>query len=307
MVLVGGGTALIGAPLGHLDAVAATQPYERSWFADEAPQHTVTVATFWLDRHPVTNAAFAAFTDATGYRTVAERRGYGLTYTTYWQQTPGACWRHPGGPGTGIADRPDHPVVHIALADARAYAAWAGMRLPTEAEWEKAAHGDAWSPWPWGHRWEPERACTADEWAGCLIDSPDRWRTWWQDHRSRHTGPIRPATVPAGTYSPRGDSPAGAADMAGNVMEWTSDAYRLYPGATGYDPLYDHLEGRYSVGRGGCWMMWAIQARTTERIAFASGYSNWATGFRCAADTVEPPEPGNMGAGRAAIPPRRAA
>ncbi|MFI0424163.1 formylglycine-generating enzyme family protein [Spongiactinospora sp. 9N601] len=284
MVWVPGGTTLIGAPQDHLDSVGAAQPYERAWFADEAPQHAVTLAGFWLDRHPVTNAAFAAFTDATGYRTEAERCGHGLTYVTYWEETGGACWRHPGGPGTHVHDQRDHPAVHISLTDAVAYATWAGKRLPTEAEWEYAAHGPAWRVWPWGDDWELGRGCTADQWAGRLIDSPEVWRTWWLRYRSHYADHVPPATMPVGAFSPRGDSPFGISDMAGNVLEWTSSRYRLYVGASGYDTLYDHLEGRYCVARGGCWMMWASQTRTTERIALADHYSNWATGVRCAAD-----------------------
>lgn len=133
---------------------------------DALPVHRVSVNGFWMDRTPVTNAEFERFVNATGYVTVAERQpdpkdfpgvprdkvvpGSAVFQATsrtvsldnllqWWQYTAGASWRHPEGPGTGIQDRLDHPVVHIAFEDAWAYAQWVGKRLPTEAEFEFAA------------------------------------------------------------------------------------------------------------------------------------------------------------------------
>ncbi|MGZ8804747.1 MAG: SUMF1/EgtB/PvdO family nonheme iron enzyme, partial [Microbacterium sp.] len=138
------------------------------FYADERPVHQRRVDAFELDRYPVTNADFAAFVDETGYITVAERpldaeefpelapdeRVPGAMVFTptsgpvdlsnwrnWWRWQPGASWRHPGGPDTTIDDRLDHPVVQVAYPDAAAYAAWAGKRLPTEAEHEYASGG----------------------------------------------------------------------------------------------------------------------------------------------------------------------
>ncbi|WP_219507942.1 formylglycine-generating enzyme family protein [Nonomuraea ceibae] len=291
MVLIPGGPALIGAPEHHLSELTAEQPYPRSWFADEAPQHIHTVEAFLLDRYPVTNTEFARFAYETGYQTVAERRGYGLIYDSYWAEARGACWLRPGGPGTSIAGQEGNPVVYVALADAQAYAAWAGKRLPTEQEWEYAAHGRFWQPWPWGQEWVFGKGTTADEWAGRMIESAQQWAAWWQQHRA--TVGLLPATTPVGTWSPWGDSPFGISDMAGNVSEWTASPYELYDPGQDYDPLYQRLHrlrSRYVTTRGGGWMHWRHQARTTERIACDPLYSNWSLGFRCAADLGRAPQ-----------------
>ncbi|MFJ4917252.1 formylglycine-generating enzyme family protein [Streptomyces sp. NPDC088726] len=257
------------------------QHYGRSWFEDESPQHTVTVPAFHLDRNPVTNKEFARFTAATGYRTAAEIRGTGAVYGgDYWQMLPGANWHHPGGPGDDADSRPDHPVVHVDHHDATAYARWAGKRLPTEAEWEYAAHGTGWRPWPWGTTWDATRALCAESRADGQLDGLTNWRRYWNDHFAQHG--TRPGTEPVGTRSPFGDSPLGASDMAGNVSQWTSSAYELYDPARTYDRMYHAAAGRYMAVRGGGWMHLRFQVRTTERFAAAPDYSNHALGFRCA-------------------------
>ncbi|WP_131739345.1 formylglycine-generating enzyme family protein [Actinomadura roseirufa] len=284
MIAVPAGTAWIGTPEASLDALAGQQQYPRSWFEDESPQHPVELAAFWIDVHPVTNAAFTAFTAATGYRTAAETRGFGLVYGAgYWQETPGACWRHPGGAGDRIDGRMDHPVVHVTHIDARAYAAWAGLRLPTEAEWEYVAHGPTWRPWPWGTGFDACRANGAEYGAVRPVRNLEDWRGWWARHFDEH-GTV-PATTPVTAFSPQGDSPFGVTDMAGNVAEWTATSYRLYDPRRRYDPLYHAAAGRYMVVRGGGWMHLRHQMRTSERVAVDPAYANHATGFRCAADT----------------------
>jgi formylglycine-generating enzyme len=153
MIWIAGGTFLMGSD---------------SHYPEEAPAHRVSVAGFWMDATTVTNADFAAFVAQSGYVTLAERppdpqqfpgadpemltpgglvfrkprRPVDLrNFRNWWSYTPGACWRHPEGPGSSIAGRLDHPVVQIALEDAEAYANWAHKALPTEAEWEFAACG----------------------------------------------------------------------------------------------------------------------------------------------------------------------
>jgi len=145
------------------------QPLPASWFRDETPQTLVQVAPFVMDRHPVTVGRYAAFVEATGYRTIAECRGWSLVYgADYWQPEPGASWRHPAGQDVDYCPPPDHPVVHIAFADAEAFAAWAGKRLPTEAEWELAARGPGYRLWPWSDTWSSERANTTELWLGVV-------------------------------------------------------------------------------------------------------------------------------------------
>ena len=129
---------------------------------DARPVHRVYVDGFFMDKTDVTNAQFAAFVKETGYITIAERKPRaedfpGLDdYFQWWDYVAGANWRHPMGPGSDLKGKDNYPVVHIAYADAEAYAKWAGKRLPTEAEWEFAARGGlAGKPFVWGDSFRP--------------------------------------------------------------------------------------------------------------------------------------------------------
>ena len=203
--------------------------------AEERPAHRVKVSAFWMDATTVTNAGFSRFVEATGYRTVAERPldpalypgaspenlepgslVFHMTqgpvdlsdYRQWWSWVPGACWRHPEGPGSDIQDRMRHPVVQVAYEDAEAYARWIGKDLPTEAEWEFAARGGLeGKEFVWGDELTPDGFHMANTWQG-----PFPWRNFESD------GFLR--TSPVGTYEPNG---YGLSDMAGNVWQWTCD------------------------------------------------------------------------------------
>ncbi|RLQ84661.1 formylglycine-generating enzyme family protein [Mycetocola zhadangensis] len=208
-----------------------------SYYPEEAPVFRATVAAFELDKHPVTNRQFSEFTDATGYVTVAERpldaaefpqlsvaeRAAGSlafhptdgpvdlrNWRAWWAWQPGANWRHPFGPDSDISDRGKHPVVQVCFADAAAYARWAGKRLPTEVEWERAARGGVdGRDFAWGDELSPNGQLLANTWQGSFP--------------YRNTG----ASGWVGT-SPVGSFPAnefGLVDMIGNVWEWTSTAF----------------------------------------------------------------------------------
>lgn len=211
---------------------------QEGYDADEQPVTLVDVATFLIDRFPVTCAEYARFTVATRYPT-----------PSYWQG--------PTPPGTVE----DHPVVEITLDDARAYARWANKRLPTEIEWEKAASWDEQTDtkrlYPWGNNWDANRANSRDGGAD--------------------------GTVPVGAYTPAGDSPCGAAEMVGNVWEWTASAYKRYP--------YDPDDGREDPGigglratRGGSWSCPPEALRVANRNVAAASHADFELGFRCAAD-----------------------
>ena len=209
-------------------------------YPEESPAHPVAVDGFWLEAHQVTNAQFAAFVDATGYVTVAERpldpadfpgapvenlQPGSMVFTKtagpvdlrhlslWWTWTPGASWRHPEGPRSSLIDREDHPVVHVAYEDAEAYAAWAGRELPSEAEWELAARGGLdQATYTWGDEPETNGERLANYWHG---DFP-----WRPDPSYGRTSVV--GSFPANYY--------GLFDMAGNVWEWTSDWYATRAG-----------------------------------------------------------------------------
>lgn len=209
-----------------------------AFYPDEAPVHDVAVAPFAIERHPVTTARFAAFVSDTGYVTVAERpldpalypgvaaedlapgalvfRGTPgpvdlQDWRQWWDWMPGASWRHPFGPDgvDALADRADHPVVQVSYVDAAAYAAWAGRRLPTEAEWEYAARGGSSAVYPWGDAAAPDGRLMANTWQGRFPYRNDGALGW--------TG-----TSPVGAFPPNA---FGLADMIGNVWEWTTTRY----------------------------------------------------------------------------------
>jgi sulfatase modifying factor 1 len=218
---------------------------ELGW-PDEKPAHRVYVDGFWMDETEVTNAQFRAFVEATGYVTTAEkppdleeilRQSKPGTppppkeklvpgslvfqptdgpvplndYTQWWHWTPGANWRHPEGPGSSIEGKDDHPVVHVSWDDAVAYAKWAGKRLPTEAEWERAARGGLeGKPYVWGDEKPTDTQVFANIWQGAF---PYR--------NTAADGFVR--TAPVKSFEPNG---YGLYDMAGNVWEWCSDLYR---------------------------------------------------------------------------------
>lgn len=284
MVHIPRATVRLGSPPEVLDAIADSQHYPRSWFEDEEPCIPIEVAGFYIDRFLVTNRDFAEFVGSTGYRTIAEDRGFGLIYgDEFWEEVEGACWNLPGGSATSIDDRLDHPVVHIAHADATAYAEWSGKRLPTEFEWEYAARGERFKWWPWGNEWDRRRAITAEYWSHREMAGLNSWRSWWVGYL-RQFGPV-PDTAPVGSLGPEATSPFGIHDMAGNVLEWTSSRYKLYADDREYDEIYRFIEGRYLVLRGGSWMNLRYQVRCAERIPTdGTGYSTFAVGFRCARD-----------------------
>lgn len=211
-------------------------------YPEERPARRVKVDRFRIATHPVTNAEFARFVAATGYVTVAERPLNPADYpgappenlvpgsmvfvppprpvshreiANWWAWVPGACWRVPLGQGSGIDDLADHPVVHVAWEDIDAYCRWAGVSLPTEAEWEFAARGGLdGAEFTWGEEDVQETAPLANTWQGQFP-----WRN------SRLDGWVR--TSPVGSFPPNG---YGLFDMVGNVWEWTADWYSDRPG-----------------------------------------------------------------------------
>jgi sulfatase modifying factor 1 len=209
------------------------------FYPEEAPRRRVRVGGFRIDVTPVTNAQFARFVAETGHVTLAEitpdpadypglapemaragslvfRRTDGPVdlkdYRQWWEFAFGADWRHPLGPDSDLGGLEDHPVVHVAQADAEAYAAWAGKSLPTEAEWEFAARGGLdGTEFAWGDELAPEGRMLANYWQGNFPYANQLLDGWER-------------TSPVGSFPPNGH---GLSDMIGNVWEWTSDWWSL--------------------------------------------------------------------------------
>ncbi len=226
---------------------------------NEQPIHSVRLDAFWIDQTEVTNKLFSAFVNATDYKTDAETAGWAYTWDGFnWAQTTGADWQHPNGAGSDISGRENHPVLQISWNDAVAYCEWADRRLPTEAEWEKAARGTDQRAYPWGN------------------EEPD-------DHLLNFLGNVG-GTTEVGSC-PNGVSPYGAYDMSGNAWEWANDWYQDFYYATLEGHVFNPQGPAYGDGkviRGGSWMNFYDFVRAAERRwsnpLFA--FSNY--GFRCA-------------------------
>jgi sulfatase modifying factor 1 len=305
MVWIPGGTFVMGSE--ELDS----KP-------DERPAHLVRIDPFWLDETEVTNAQFRRFVEATGYRTIAERKPdweelkkqlppgtlqpppsmlvpgslvFEPTdhpvpldnHARWWAWVAGADWKHPTGPSSTIEGKDDHPVVQVAWVDAVAYAQWAGKRLPTEAEWEFAARGgDPNQKYIWGNDDISDDHPQANVWQGAF---PYR-----NDARDGFSG-----TSPVRSFKPNA---FGLYDMAGNVWEHCSDWYRhdtylrraqgkLVENPTGPDDSFDPEEpfAAKRVVRGGSFLCngcYCAGYRPTARMKTPPDTGHSHTGFRCA-------------------------
>jgi formylglycine-generating enzyme required for sulfatase activity len=255
----------------------------------EGPVHRVTVSPFAMDATTVTNAAFGVFVDASGYLTDAERYGWSFVFAgllpddfeetqavvnaQWWRKVDGAQWRHPEGPQSNIADRSDHPVIHVSWQDAVAYATWAGKRLPTEAEWEYAARGGLESQlFPWGNDLEPDGEHRMNVWQGKFPVENTRADGYF-------------GTAPVDAFAPNG---YGLYNMTGNVWEWCADWYwdAYYRSSPAVDPK-GPTQGTHRVMRGGsylCHASYCRRYRVGARSANGSDTSTGNLGFRCVSD-----------------------
>lgn len=303
MVWINGGTFRMGAA-------------DSEGKQDEYPLHPVKVDGFWMDATEVTNAQFARFVEETGYVTTAEKApvweelkkqlppgtpgppdsvlvAASLVFTPpahtvslldarqWWSWKKGADWRHPQGPGSSLEGKEHHPVVHVSWDDAMAYAAWAGKRLPTEAEWEFAARGGAdGRPYPWGAELPENGKPKANTWQGQFPNQDNGW--------DKYTG-----VAPVSSFAPNA---YGLYDMAGNVWEWCADWYAAtyYSSqeeqvatnpkgpARSFDPMEPTVPKK--VMRGGSFMCNASYCkgyRVSARMKSSPDTGLEHTGFRC--------------------------
>jgi formylglycine-generating enzyme required for sulfatase activity len=235
----------------------------------EAPVHRVDVSAFMIDRFEVTNQEFAAFVEALDYVTDAERHGWGWHWTGRWHRLAKANWRAPQGPGSSILGRADHPVVQVSWHDARAYCHWRGKRLPTEAEWERAARGPGNRRYAWGDAPPREAGVFRASYGSdhcCAADTADGFLS----------------TAPGGSF-PEGRSTEGVDDLTGNVWEWVEDGYDpgFYARSPASNPL-NHDPTLMKVIRGGGWGNAPEGLRATLRHANPPHYGLSMVGIRCA-------------------------
>ena len=262
--------------------------YKNGFSADgEGPLRRVLVDPFLMDRTPVTNEAFAHFATTTGYVTEAELFGWSFVFEgdlskslrsreavpgiEWWKRIDGACWKHPEGPESSWAHRASHPVVQVSWNDAAAFAAWAGKRLPTEAEWEYAARGGLEQKlYPWGDELLPGGTHLCNIWQGSF----PRLNT-------AEDGFL--GTCPADAFPANG---YGLLSMTGNTWEWCADWFdaEYHVNATRMNPVGPPT-GTARVLKGGsylCHQSYCNRYRVAARSSNTpdSGTSN--TGFRCA-------------------------
>ncbi|MEP7356248.1 MAG: SUMF1/EgtB/PvdO family nonheme iron enzyme, partial [Anaerolineales bacterium] len=267
------GMALLLVPAGPFKF--GSRPADAGAGDDELPQQTVNLDAFWIDRTEVTVAQFAQFVAATRYKTDAERgccaEEFGQVGGRVYSPDPlfvlNATWLLPQGGGAPAAS-PKLPAVQVSWNDAGAYCTWAGRRLPSEAEWEKAARGDNGMIYPWGNEFDGRRL------NACDINCSASWHGATNDTFSR-TGTV-------GVFV-TGASPYGVLDMAGNVREWVNDFYdfRGYSGIPTANP--PGLEsGLTRVLRGGSWLDPASKVRAAARDFAVPDTRDNLTGFRCA-------------------------
>jgi len=275
-------------------------------YPEERPAHEEHVTGFLIDEHSVTNAEFRRFVQDTGHVTTAERAPSPADFPDadpeqlmpgslvfrptagpvplndwrqWWHWTPGACWRAPEGPGSNLGGRELHPVVHVSVEDATAFAAWAGKRLPTEVEWEYAARaGGPPTTYAWGEEFMPRGKAMANTWHG---------RFPWENTKP----PGRDRTTPVSRF------PAnawGLVDMIGNVWEWTSSVWTA-DHTEGNSTATDHhsccgphpmelSEDERRVMKGGshlCAPSYCLRYRPPARQGQAVRSSTSHLGFRC--------------------------
>jgi formylglycine-generating enzyme len=257
----------------------------------EGPVREITLSPYRIAPSPVTVADFRAFVEVTGYRTEAERWGWsfvfggllpdefpptrGAVQAPWWRQVEGATWDRPEGPGSDAAGRSDHPVVHVSWNDAQAYCSWAGVRLPTEAEWEFAARGGLeQARFAWGDELTPGGRHMANIWQGTF-----------PSHNTLEDGFL--GTSPVGAFPANG---YGLTDTAGNVWEWCVDWFHRDFHARPDTPRDDPTgppRGEARVIRGGsylCHDSYCNRYRVGARSSNTPDSTTGNMGFRVAAD-----------------------
>jgi serine/threonine-protein kinase len=229
-------------------------------FEGEKPVQRILLASYFIDKLPVTNADFARFVEETGYTTQVQERGFGwVREGMEWQKTTGAFWRMPDGVNAVEDEQMNLPVTQISHKDAEAYCRWAGKALPTEAQWEKAARGPDGRIYPWDN-------------AMPTIDLA-------------HFGqPLSSLPWPVGKTGSSSQSHYGVRDMAGNVYQWTKDWYA--PHVRNYQNPKGPETGSEKVVKGGAFVEGPLSLRSSHRDRYPPDFSSNLFGLRCVCDSV---------------------
>jgi formylglycine-generating enzyme required for sulfatase activity len=235
---------------------------------NEIPEKRVPIEPFYIGKFPITNALFEIFIEETGYRTTAQRVGFGMVYSGRYKRivneitgavtvfgnsgvqikrVPGACWYQPNGPGSTLHQKRNHPVVQVSIEDAMAFAAWTGKRLPTEKEWEAATRTAKGFVLPWGNEWR--KNC-------CNIE----------DSHIGDTASVEEYKDIANDF--------GIVDILGNVLEWTLDICEA--------PPHSKNDSKYHIVKGGSWLS-GPEVRLFNRFIAAAEATSNILGFRCLA------------------------
>ncbi len=257
----------------------------------ESPVRGVTVRPFYIDPHAVTNERFAAFVAATGYVTDAERFGWSFVFHLllpkkyaqtlrrtnalpglgWWIAVPGAYWRRPEGQQSSINKRMDHPVVQVSWNDAVAYCRWAGLRLPSEAEWEYASRGGrSQQTFPWGGQLTPRGQHRCNVWQGKFPEA-----------NTQDDGYL--GTCPVDAFSP---NDFGLYNTVGNVWEWCLDWFSAQHGECLDNPVGPD-SGTHKAQRGGsflCHRSYCNRYRNSARTGNTPDSATSNNGFRCVRD-----------------------
>jgi len=255
----------------------------------EGPPVDVDLGAYWIDACAVTSAEFAEFVSDSGYVTDAQHFGWSFVFAgllpddfpptqavkdaPWWRKVEGADWSHPEGPHSSVETRPDHPVVHVSWNDAAVYASWAGKRLATEAEWERAARGALdGKVFPWGDEFEPNGEHRMNVWQG---EFPNR--------NSRADGFL--GTAPARSFPANG---FGLFNMTGNVWEWTTDWFQVdFRSRDRRRDPRGPARGADKVQKGGsylCHHSYCRRYRVAARQRSTPDSSTGNVGFRCVCD-----------------------
>jgi sulfatase modifying factor 1 len=292
MISLPGGTFLMGTD------------YPGAFPADgEGPIRPVTLSPFSIDTYPVTNRDFAAFIEATNYRTEAEHFGWSFVFwmhlppdlldelvedtvaaAPWWCKVLGADWLHPEGPGSHILqdenDRPNHPVVHISWNDAAAYAAWAGKSLPTEAQWEYAARGGLEQKlYPWGDELTPDELTPDGQPSGRKRHLCNIWQGEFPRIDTAEDGFA--GACPVDSFPP---NVYGLYSITGNTWEWCSDWFTNSFAATPQQDPTGPEQGEAKLTKGGsflCHASYCNRYRVAARTANTPDSSTSNMGFRC--------------------------